>query len=276
LSGLFLDIGGTSFRFVFEDGSIAQSGIFPTDSSFLSRVDSLVEKYSPSRLGASFAGQVHNGKILSAPNICTGEIDFAARYMQKYGIEARIDNDLKCAALAEVKSRVGLSGMALLYVGTGFGSAFVDGGHIIRGATNLAGEIGHMPFMESDRVCGCGKNNCLELFTSGRAVGDRLATLGMPKVSIDECKKSGDVRIKAVYDDFFEGLVFAVSSVLALFNPALIVFGGGVMTQNIWLLDDVKKACADRAFKKSLDAVDFEISAFADGSLEGAKLLFEY
>jgi glucokinase len=275
LSGLFLDIGGTSFRYLFEDDVHSDGGIFPTDGDFLSHIDELVAKYRPSRLGASFAGQISGGKILSAPNICTGEIDFEAIFRDKYGIITKIDNDLKCAALAEAKGRTGMSSMALLYVGTGFGSAFVDNSRLVRGAANLAGEIGHIPFRTADRACGCGKNNCLELFASGKAVADRVCALGLPKMNLRECKNSEDGRVKAIYDDFFEGLVFAVSSVLALLNPSVIVFGGGVMTQNGWLLDEIKKACKGQAFQKALDQTSFELSSFEDGSLEGAKLLFD-
>lgn len=275
MSGLFLDIGGTSFRYLFEDGARSEGGIFPTDGDFLSHIDALVAKYHPSRLSASFAGQVSDGKILSAPNICTGEIDFEAIFRDKYGIITKIDNDLKCAALAEAKGRVGVSSMALLYVGTGFGSAFVDNSRLVRGAANLAGEIGHIPFRTSDRECGCGKNNCLELFASGRAVVDRVCTLGLPKMTLSECQNSEDGRVRAIYDDFFEGLVFAVSTVLALFNPAIIVFGGGVMTQNGWLLDELKNGCEGQSFRTALDMTSFEISSFEDGSLEGAKLLFD-
>ena len=77
---------------------------------------------------------------------------------EKYQIPLEIDNDLNCAALAE--NEVDSSKMlAVLYIGTGFGSAFIQNGMLIKGAYNFSGEIGHTPFKTTPFLCGCGRRD---------------------------------------------------------------------------------------------------------------------
>jgi glucokinase len=271
LSGLFLDIGGTHFRWVFED----ESGVFDTDCDFLLNIQNLVQNYKPSHLGASFAGQVRDGKIMSAPNISTMAIDFESYFSSKYNIECKIDNDLKCAILAESSVRPNVGSIALLYVGTGFGSAFLDSGRVLRGGSNLAGEIGHIPFRLSNRVCGCGKSDCLELFCSGNAMLTRMAELGYTKVVLSDMCKSDDESVKKIVDDFKQGFFHAVSTVISLLNPSLIVFGGGIIKSNPWLVKEMSNSMTEKYFLPAAKDIRFEISSFENGSIEGAKRLFD-
>ena len=274
MKALYLDIGGTRFRWYLEGDGEVLSVVFATDSSFISKIEELVEKYSPARLGASFAGQVHNGKIVSAPNISTEPIDFEHYFSSKYSIECKIDNDLKCALLAESSVRADVKNMVLLYIGTGFGSAILSNGAVVRGGHNMAGEIGHIPFRTSNRVCGCGKNDCLELFCSGAALQSRMRELGFEDADLGQMMKSEDKNIKVIVDDFVDGVSHALSTVIALFDPEVIVFGGGVAQNNIQLVDKITNSCSAKFFGSSSRAVRIEYSSFLDGSLEGAKKLF--
>lgn len=269
-----MDIGGTNFRFSFESEELCEDGFFATDRSFLTKIDELISRFKPQRLGASFAGQVCNGKIISAPNISTNEIYFEKYFTDKYSIECKIDNDLKCAILAEAFVRPDVESLVLLYVGTGFGSAYMDRGNIIRGISNTAGEIGHIPFKKSDRICGCGKNNCLELFCSGTALQNRMKDLGYDKAILSDMLISDDESVKKIVDDFHDGLLYAVGVVLSLLNPSVIVFGGGIMQNNPNLLDFIEQN-RNIFFKNATKSVRFELSSFVDGSMEGAKKLFD-
>ena len=275
MKGLYLDIGGTHFRWRFESEAATDSGSFYTDENFLLNIEKLVEKYKPNRLGASFAGQVSDGKILSAPNVSATEVDFEKHFSDKYGIECKIDNDLKCAILAEASIRPSVKSMALLYIGTGLGGSFLEQGMVVRGMNNFAGEIGHIPFRKSTRVCGCGKNDCLELYCSGKALKTRMAKLGHSSVVLHDMLSSSDKDVKEIADDFVDGIYYAMRVAIMIFNPSLVIFGGGIIKNNVNLIDDLGRNASGLSFESAKDFVDVEISSFDDAAVDGCKLLFD-
>lgn len=273
MNGLYLDIGGTNFRWCFLNNGQTLVGFDKTDSAFLQKIEDLVVKFSPSRIGASFAGQVHEGVILSAPNISTFRVEFESHFKSKFGIECKIDNDLKCAILAESSVRPDIKNMILLYIGTGFGSAILENGKVVRGYHNMAGEIGHIPFKSSSRICGCGKSNCVELYCSGSALQSRMGLLGKDYM-LESILEYQDQDSKDILDDFKNAFKHAITTIVTLFNPELVILGGGIVLNNIQFFDKMIAECSNLFFTNGSSPLNIEISGFSDGSLEGAKLLF--
>jgi predicted NBD/HSP70 family sugar kinase len=103
------------------------------------------------------------------------------------GLPAVLDKDTNAALAAENWSHATASEETVLYiyVGAGIGSAVSSRGDLHRGATTLAGEIGHLPTGLDGPVCGCGRRSCLSMYTDIRTLLDRARERGVPSGSED-------------------------------------------------------------------------------------------
>ena len=250
---LAVDIGGTFLRY--DIGEIKKVKIKDIDiEEFLKQ---LIREYNIKKIAISFAGQVYNGEILSSPN--------AKKFNPKnLGIPYILENDLNCAAFAEskyFKSKF----LVALYSGTGLGSGIIENGKIVRGYKNLAGEIGHIPYKKAPFKCGCGKDNCIELFASGSGIEKWAKFLG--------CSSDLKTTCKEIKKNYEEALLVAVGVALTLFNPEILVLGGGVVKNNPYLVNLVKENIKNYAPSFSISKI--VLSEIKDASLKGAKLLLK-
>ncbi|RRS30341.1 MAG: ROK family transcriptional regulator [Epsilonproteobacteria bacterium (ex Lamellibrachia satsuma)] len=274
MSKLYIDIGGTYLRSeLLEKGKVHKEKILSHRVSLNEYLEKRLKRYPDITLiGISFAGQVDHGKILSAPNITVEKADIKRYIEKKYGVVLKIDNDLNCALLAE-KQHTEEKNMALLYIGTGMGSAVLEQGNVVRGERNLAYEIGHVPFKKAPFKCGCGKDNCLELFSSGSGLEKWYAYYGLPPMTIEELKCSGDKHAKKIYKNFLEGILRASATIVTLSNPKVLILGGGIIISNPFLKEKVEKKIRKYALSSNLEGLDIALSQFKNASMEGAKLL---
>lgn len=253
---LYIDYGGTNFRYSFDEGEL-----FSIKSDSVELVDFLeteIEFQKDIRkIFISFAGQVKDGKILSAPNIKIKNLDLGQYFYDNYGVEVILKNDISCAAIYEHSRYKDAEIMALFYIGTGFGSAFVVDGKVLGGKDSIAGEIGHIPFRKKSFSCGCGRDDCLELSVSGKVFKD-----GTFNDASENVKK-----------EFLEGLAFAFHTVLNLFDPDIFVLGGGVVKNNPSLLDFLKEEYKSSSFKTIRSELKISISDIDDANIEGLKIL---
>ncbi|MDR0746660.1 MAG: ROK family protein, partial [Helicobacteraceae bacterium] len=247
---LAFDIGGTAIRrAIVKDRAIIAQDSFPTGEMELkSRLEALIGEavcaYQIEFIGVSFAGQVTGGAISSAPNIDPARlkgVSFSAWIKERFGLPAAIDNDLKCAALAEAAVRRCRTLFAL-FIGTGIGGAYIEDQKLLRGAKNLAGEIGHIPFEKAPFSCGCGKDNCLELSASGSAVERWGSYYMLHRSRLSDMLSADDDRSKEIANRFMRGVIHAVETAAALLNPEVIVLGGGVALNNPQILSWAKGA----------------------------------
>jgi glucokinase len=207
----------------------------------------------------SFAGQVENGIIKSAPNIDVKNFN-VKEYFEKYGINVKIDNDLKCAVRAEseyFKSR----NIIAIYCGTGLGMGAIINGALIKGAHNLATEIGHIPYKKAPFKCGCGKNDCVELFASGSGLEKWCEYENIKFQSLEKLKNTH------IFKNFLNAFSFAISTAIILFNPQIAVLGGGVVLSNKWLLDEL------RLDLPKFTNCEIKLSGLENPCLKGAELL---
>jgi glucokinase len=273
-----MNIGGTNIRcnIIDKDGEIIATEFTDTKSNTLSHsIEMIVKKYDIKKVGISFAGQVNNGVILSAPNVNIDEPNIQKYFLKKHNIDLRIDNDLKCAALAEYEYFNCSSTMVAASIGTGFGAAIVENGKLITGLQNLAGEIGHVPYKFSQIACGCGNHYCIEAFCSGSALMRWVEYYDLPikKHLLQELKELKDPKSEMILDNFHEGMLYAIGAIISLLNPELIVLGGGVVHKNRYLLDIVNDNIAKYALPTSLKQTKILISEIENAPLKGAEIL---
>ena len=249
-----VDIGGTYLRYEIE-GKTQKIKIQDIDiENFLKK---LIKKYNIEKMAISYAGQVYNGDIISSPN--------AKKFNPKnLKIPYILENDLNCAALAE-SEYFKKDYLVAIYSGTGLGSGIIENGKIVRGYKNLAGEIGHIPYKKAPFKCGCGKDNCLELFASGSGIEKWAEKLG--------CEKDLKTTCSEIKQNYEKALLFGIATALTLFNPEILVLGGGVIKNNSYLIDMVKENIKNYAPFFAISKI--VLSELEDASLKGAKLLLK-
>ncbi len=258
---LYIDIGATHTRYQLD---ISDIKTIPTARP-INLIEDLIDK-NPliEKIFISFAGQVNDGIIKSAPNIDIKDFDIKNHFKNK---KVYIQNDVNCAVLAQSRY-FNEQNIVALYIGTGMGSGIISSGKLIKGVDNIAGEIGHIAYKKAPFRCGCLKDNCVELFSSGSGI----------KKWADYYEKEFQTLLELppeLYEDFLKGVMIAVSTLITVFNPKIVVLGGGVIENNIFIVEYIKKNISKYAFNQALKNLEITASKIINAPLIGCKLLEE-
>jgi glucokinase len=162
-------------------------------------------------------------------------------------VPAFLDNDATAAGLGEWRFGAGRGFDDVVYitVSTGIGAGMVSGGRVVEGTTANAGELGHVTAVVQDGVpCHCGRRGCLETLASGTAIGrigeERRASSPLlanhpgrvDAAAVFEAAAANDPVASHIVDEATTWLAWGVGLMVNLYNPARIVFGGGVAIAN--------------------------------------------
>ena len=188
------------------------------------------------RIGVGFGGPVDFERgvaLLSHQNPGWENTPLRDQLQQRFSIPIAIDNDANAGTLGEWRFGAGRGVNDLLYVniGTGIGGGVIANGALVRGAQNLAGEIGHIIVRRDGPVCTCNKHGCLEACASGSAIGRRGSEALERTVNGKEVfalAASGNAAAQRVLDGVIEDLAHGLGVAIGLLNPALIIIGGGL------------------------------------------------
>jgi predicted NBD/HSP70 family sugar kinase len=193
---------------------------------------------------------------------------------ERYGVPLMADNDANLGALAEHWWGAGQGTDNLVYikVATGVGSGHVIGGEIYRGATGVAGEIGHIAIDPHGKLCVCGLRGCLVTLVGGRALVARAAELSaeypdsrLAKDSstineIEEAALAGDPLALRVAQEAAEHLGIGIAGLLNLLNPSKVIVGGDLSRLGDLLLDPLRETVSQRTLVSSVAAAEIRTS----------------
>lgn len=210
-------------------------------------------------IGVAVAGPVdaETGTLYDPPNLpALNGVSLKSTWESTLGYPVFVGNDANLAALGEYHygagleaSRLGNPPRTLVYVtiSTGIGGGVIDRGRMFLGAHGLAAEVGHMVIDGRPQAphCQCGNDGCLEALASGTAIAgmarQRLADGGsqdsilasrdpgpMTSEDVFQAASQGDVLATEILDGVVSALATGLTNVLHLYNPDLVVLGGGV------------------------------------------------
>lgn len=176
--------------------------------------------------------------VLVAPPHLPGWVDvpLTQRAEEAFGLPAALENDATAAAAGEHRfgAGAGTRHMVYLTISTGVGGGTVIDGRLYRGASGNGGELGHVTVDCDGRPCrGCGRRGCLEAYVSGTSIAERAREAGMDgavAADVAEAAKAGDPIATAVWDETVGALACGLTSIVNLFEPELVVLGGGVVS----------------------------------------------
>lgn len=209
------------------------------------------------------------GVIITTPNLPFKNYNVVQPIKDKFGIPVYLDNDANVAAIGEYMFGAGKGTKNIVYftVSTGVGGGAVLNGQAYRGNTSNALEIGHMTVDANGPRCNCGNIGCLEAIASGTAIGKKGMEAAQTKVETSlknydnitsyevfvEAKK-GDAVAKEIVDNAMNYLGIGVANAISIFDPEMVIIGGGVSKVGDILFDTVRSVVNKRCFKSMADA----------------------
>jgi glucokinase len=235
------------------------------------------------------------GMALMAVNLSLADVPFRDVMAERLGLPVQVDNDANLAALAEHRAGAaqGCDTCVALTVGTGIGGGLILGGELYRGSIGAGAELGHMTIdLDGPRCQGnCPNHGCLEALASGTALareGRRIAderpdsALGRAAAAgqevtgalITELAHDGDEASVEALAVIGRNLGVGIASLLNLFNPDVVVIGGGVIAAGELLLAPARAEVAERALPPVRDHVQIVPARFGvEAGMVGAGAL---
>ncbi len=217
---------------------------------------------------------IRRGIVLLTPNLGWTDLPLQDRLAEGLRLPTVIDNDANAAVLGEcwVGAAQDARYVIGLTIGTGIGGGIVIDGQLYHGASDAAGEFGHVTIDVNGPKCACGNHGCLEAFASGRNIARR---------AVEQLARGGESRMLAMVDGDLERitaqLVFdaaaqgdelagrvaretarylgiGIANFVNIFNPDVVVVLGGVTHAGDLLFVPLRREVERRAFKPAVDA----------------------
>jgi glucokinase len=277
-----VDLGGTSVKaaLVSADLELLARDASPTDVSdgdrLLGEIEQLVRRIagdSPvAAVGFGLPSQIdqRRGVVADSINVPITNVPFVAEMTARLNLPVKVDNDANLACLAEARigAGKGRDNVIMLTLGTGVGGGIVFDGRLYHGATGYGGELGHMVIDENGPPCQghCPNHGCLESLASAAGVraaaaqiaaerpGGMLAKAGAARTSVET---------RVVIDGALDGeqdcidalaivgrhLGVGIANYVNIFNPDVVVVGGGIMAAGEILLGVARDEAGRRALR---------------------------
>ena len=292
---LSIDIGGTKIlTALFSTDEImlardvcptlADEGVSAVIERLCSAIVGLLESNNikPSRLAGisiACAGGIDTGRgvvVTPSPNMPDWvNVPLADIIRKRFGVSTFLVNDASAAALGEHRYGAGrgVKNLVLFTLGTGIGGGIIVDGKLYLGAVGGAGELGHMTIDADGPKCGCGNTGCLEMLASGRAVerdaigrlhlGDKSSLLDVVQGNIDNvtaemvgaAAHNGDPLALDVLSRAAYYLGISMVNVVNIFNPEMVVLGGGMAELGDLIISPGRRMVQERAFSVSSQSV---------------------
>ena len=281
---LALDLGGTRFRLALVDQGGRFHKRFPALTHALEGREGLLQRMKEAMkgivadvgfeavrgLGIAAPGPLDpvSGVLLTPPNLPGWEnTPLKSLFEEEFRLPVFVSNDANLAALGEHRygAAKGVEDFIYITISTGIGGGIISGGRLLLGARGLAGEVGHMTIDVQGPQCNCGNTGCWEAMASGSAIArtaiERIkdgqastmtSLVGgeLDKVTaetVDQAARLGDPLAQAVMAEVGTLIGVGLVNLAHIFNPQLIVIGGGVSNAGDLIFEPARQVIAQRA-----------------------------
>lgn len=291
---LGIDLGGTKISTALMDreGDILAQDYRPTlakggqeavlqrildaTQAVMSQADATADQVIAIGVGAPGPMEAKEG-ILTAPPNLPGWVNVPLKRLieEGTGIRTFLENDANAAALAEFHYGAGIGSKNMIYVtvSTGIGGGIILNRELYYGSNGAAGEVGHMTLLRDGPLCGCGNRGHLEALASGTAIArearERLARGIQTRIGVlahgdpeqvtaqlvAQAAADGDAEAQEIIHHAMEFLGIGMANLANIFNPDLIVIGGGLTNLGELLFEPVRRIVRNTAFDIIADNV---------------------
>jgi glucokinase len=271
-SVIAVDVGGTSIKaaLIGETGEMSRHVDVPTPvGAGAEAVVGAIRDVTRSLGGPSVCAvgvvvpgvvEVGSGVARYSANLGWRDVPLGDVLGAEAGVPVAVEHDVRAAGHAE--RTLGLARSVadclVVVIGTGIAGVVVSGGRHVRGALDLAGEIGHVPVYPDGDVCACGQRGCTETYASAAAISRRyLAGTGTIRSAEEICaRRDSDPAAARVWAEAAEALGLALAGYTMLLDPSLVVLAGGLAGAGAALRDPVQSALAARLAWRPVPAVE--------------------
>ena len=299
-----MDVGATKIAAgaVSPKGEVLNRVRYPTPNSRSTLLETLAQAISEVSDGFEVEGVglgvpglilAQENKVIFSPNLRAIEgIPLKDELEPKVGLPVTVENDNNAAAWGEFRFGAGSKAKQLLFVGlgTGIGGGIVMHGQLVRGAQGAAGELGHVTVQATGPRCACGNRGCLEAFASGTGLGRRAREVASERSDsalgqlvaerkvlgedVTDLARKGDEGALSVLKEAGRWLGVGLAGFVNIFNPDVVVVGGGVMEAGELILKAARREVYLRARSPSRELVEVKEAALCpdSGVLGGAAL----
>ena len=314
-----VDIGGTNIVvgvIPMDGGTPASLATLPTEgvrgSEFvIQRVATMVEdaisetlaahggtRADVAGVGIGSPGPINReiGTVITTPNLGWKNLPLRDLVSRAVQLPATLDNDANCATYGEwwLGAGRGVDYLVGITLGTGIGGGIVLNGEIVHGASDAAGEVGHMTIEFTGRKCKCGNYGCLEAYCSGPNIAararegleagyesiltqlvdghlDRITAATVYEAAVLEDRYANEVMTETA-----KILGAGVANVINVLNPQAIVIAGGVTRAGEHLFGPLRSEVRRRSFRSAYDACQILPAALPEtAGMIGAAAVFK-
>ncbi len=284
---LVFDIGGTEIKyalcdenFVLTEKNSVPTNAFEGGKRIIERIVEIAKTFDGvEKIGISTAGQVDSvkGEIIFATDSIPGYTGVQIKQIieTEIGVPCAVENDVNSAALGEAYfgAAKGEDNFICLTYGTGIGGAIFLGGKLFTGNSFSAGEFGHFITHANGKSCTCGGSGCYEAYaSSGALVKAVKSKTGRDLNGRDIFAEFDNPEIRAEIDAWIDEIVIGLKGLVYIFNPSLIVAGGGIMNEK-YITDEVNKRLTAELMPSFRCAKFVKAQAGNDANLLGAAYL---
>ncbi|MBR0400085.1 MAG: ROK family protein [Mogibacterium sp.] len=289
------DIGGTSIKLgiVDEHGRVEcrREINYPKDpdinvlTELICGIRAFMEelKISPddiSGIGVSAAGCINSvdGCVAdnggNIPNWSRMEVCRPLR--EEFGVPASFANDGNCAVMGEFWNGAakGYTDVVGVILGTGIGGGIITGGRLLEGSRGFAGEVGHFPIHAGGTHCNCGLDGCYERYASTSALTNYASRNNESWSSgrrFFEAVSAGDEDACRILDSWTDEIAYGIAGLVHVFDPQLILVGGGVSGQKDLLMEPLRKKVLSMIMPDFADGLEFKAASLGNNAgLTGA------
>jgi glucokinase len=235
------------------------------------------------------------GSVMVSNHLPLDGVPFRDLMSERLGVSVRVDNDSNVAMLAEHRAGVarGVDDAVLLALGTGIGGGLLLGGEIYRGSEGAGAELGHIVVDPDGPDCpgDCPGRGCLEAFASGNAIGraGEVAAQANPGSAlgkalavgreitgglVTELAHDGDLLAREVLAEAGRWLGIGIVTLVNIFNPELVIVGGGASAAGDLMLDAAREVLAERGLPPNRQMVRVVLAHFgSEAGMMGAAML---
>lgn len=269
-----VDLGGTETKIGLVDkhGEILDKATIPTLVSrgrhdvvmrIADSINSLLEKNAVKdkvlAIGIGSPGSIDrdSGTVLFSPNFPDWrDFPLASLMKENTGLETFVENDANAFVLGEwaFGKYKGSRHMVGLTLGTGVGSGVISHGQLITGHNGFAAELGHIIVEPNGPLCGCGSHGCLEAIASATAIvrfaheyrkrfpdSVIFSSENIEAKTVIDAAKNGDELGNIIFNRVVDALARGIGNFIHIFNPEVVIIGGGVSKAGNFLLKNLKK-----------------------------------
>ncbi len=204
-------------------------------------------------IGMAFPGTVRDGVVVKAENLGIFDLNIEEKVKEFFNVPIKLQNDAKCAAVAEKEkgSLKNYSDSLFIIIGTGVGgAAFLDGKLLV--PKRFSGfEVGHVVIKENGMQCNCGRKGCFEKYASMHTFKQEIRdTFNLPGADGKKIKEfisqnMENEKLNEIIDKYVTDISIGITNLINIFEPEAVCIGGGFGHYENILLDRLRKKIVD-------------------------------